>query len=358
MAYENMTYEYILRRMLDRVAEDYPNLDNREGSIIFNALAPAAMELSIMYVELDNVLNESFVDTASREYLLLACKQVGMDTEVFDANAGVHKAQFNTRDIPIGSRWSLENEPYNYVVTSYVGWQDSAYTYLVQCETVGTAPNKLTGTLEPITAIGVNPTYAKLVECVIDGEDETTDEDIREAYYEFIKSTVTDGNVAQYEQWCREYDGIGNYKIIRQWNGANSVKVSILDTSNKPASPELIDAFQDYLDPGGNGMGNGKAPIGSFVTVSTAKALQIPISAVVNMKPGYTKDKEAIDNAIAEYLAEAAYKREVIPYMSIGAVILGVEGVDRISDLLVNGGVQDIAPGEEEVAVLGATTWG
>ena len=66
MAYENMTYEVILKRMMDRVTEQYPNLDNREGSLIFNALAPAAIELAIMYTELDNVLKESFIDTASR----------------------------------------------------------------------------------------------------------------------------------------------------------------------------------------------------------------------------------------------------------------------------------------------------
>ena len=39
MAYENMTYELILQRMMDRVSLQYPNLDTREGSILFNALA-------------------------------------------------------------------------------------------------------------------------------------------------------------------------------------------------------------------------------------------------------------------------------------------------------------------------------
>ena len=38
--YENITYEDILQRMLDRV----PNsMDKREASIIFDALAPAAV---------------------------------------------------------------------------------------------------------------------------------------------------------------------------------------------------------------------------------------------------------------------------------------------------------------------------
>lgn len=39
--YENVTYEDILQRMLDRVPD---SMDKREGSIIYDALAPAAVE--------------------------------------------------------------------------------------------------------------------------------------------------------------------------------------------------------------------------------------------------------------------------------------------------------------------------
>ena len=51
--FEDMTYEVILKRMLDRVKN---SIDKREGSIIYDALAPAAVELSIMYDELDTSL--------------------------------------------------------------------------------------------------------------------------------------------------------------------------------------------------------------------------------------------------------------------------------------------------------------
>ncbi len=117
MAYEHMTYEAILSRMIERVTAKYPNLDTREGSLIFNALAPAAVELAIMYTELDNVLSESFVGTATREYLLIACEQMGMDISSFDANAGVHKAEFDV-EVPIGSRWNCDL--YNYAVAEFI----------------------------------------------------------------------------------------------------------------------------------------------------------------------------------------------------------------------------------------------
>ncbi len=64
--YETNTFEYVLDRMLARVPS---SLDKREGSIIYDALAPAAAELAQMYMELDVNLNLSFADTASGEFL-------------------------------------------------------------------------------------------------------------------------------------------------------------------------------------------------------------------------------------------------------------------------------------------------
>ena len=353
MAYESQTYEAILARMITRVSQGYPNLDTREGSIIFNALAPAALELAIMYTELDNVLNESFVDTASREYLLIGCQQMGMDISKFDASAGVHKGEFDV-EVPIDSRWNCEL--FNYTVTEYLGMEGDYYTYRMQCETEGTAPNKQTGDLTAITDMPTDLTYAKVTECLIEGENETDDDGIRKAYFEFVNSTITDGNIAQYERWCSEYDGVGNSKIIPLWDGANTVKVSILSSSNRAASDELVAEFQEYLDPNVEGMGNGVAPIGAFVTVTTATEVPIAIGANITMKSGHS-DTSTITDALEKYFSEIAYNKSTVGYMTIGAIILGAEGVDSINNLTINGGTSDITLGTEEIPVVGTTTW-
>ena len=49
--YEDRTYENILQEMLDRVTED---VDKREGSVIYDALAPAAYFLADQYFQLNN----------------------------------------------------------------------------------------------------------------------------------------------------------------------------------------------------------------------------------------------------------------------------------------------------------------
>lgn len=353
MVYGDMTYEVILSRMMERVSTKYPNLDTREGSIIFNALAPAALELAIMYTELDNVLNESFVNTASREYILIGCKDIGMDISMFEEKAGIHKGVFDV-EVPIGSRWNCDL--YNYEVVEYVGKEDEYYTYQMLCETLGSSPNNYTGELIPITDSVDGLTYSRLTECLIEGENETSDEDIRTAYYEFVNSTMSDGNIGQYSRWCDEYDGIGNYKIFPLWNGNNTVKVSILSSSNKVASETLIEDFQEYLDPNSEGMGEGLAPIGAFVTVSTASEVPITVTANVTMKNGYT-DTSVITKAIEDYFSEIAYQKTMIAYMNVGAAILNAEGVESINNLKLNGGTSDITLGDEEIPTLSNADW-
>lgn len=353
MAYENMTYEVILDRMINRVIEKYPNLDYREGSLIFNALAPAALELAVLYTELDNAMNESFIGTASREYLYKLCEQVGMDVTAFEAQAGIHKGEFNV-EVPIGSRWNCDL--YNYTVTEFIGMDGEYYTYKLVCETVGSTPNNQTGILTPITDNPDGLEYAEITECLIEGENELSDEAIREAYGEFVVGATTDGNIAQYKKWCNEYKGIGNYKIFPLWNGANTVKVSILSVSNNVASDELVAEFQEYLDPNSDGMGNGVAPIGAFVTVATATEIPVNITANITLKAGYT-DTSMITTAVEKYLSEIAYEKKVVPYMNVGAVIIGTECVEFIDNLLINDGTSDIRLEEEQIAVLKNATW-
>lgn len=355
MAYENMTYEVILQRMMERVTAQYPNLDNREGSILFNALAPAALELAIMYTELDNCRNESFVDTASREYMLMGCADMGMDIAQFEAKAGTHKGEFNV-EVPLGSRWNCEL--YNYVVTEAMGRNSATnyYEYKMVCESTGATPNNQTGDLIPITDAPTDLTHAALVECLIEGENERTNAEIRNAYFEFVNSSVSEGNAAQYKRWCDEYDGVGNSKILPLWNGANTVKVSILSASNRAATPELIAELQKYLDPNSSGMGDGVAPIGAVVTVDTATELPINISATVHMKAGY-EDTSAIATQLTKYFSSIAYEKSTVAYMTVGAEILNVHGVESISNLRVNNGTVDINLGDEQIPVLGTTNW-
>ena len=75
------------------------------------------------------------------------------------------------------------------------------------------------------------------------------------------------------------------------------------------------------------------------------------------MKDGYD-DKSVIDEALENYFAEVAYQKTSVSYLSVGAIILGVEGVDSIDSLRINDGTADIPLATEQIAILGTTLWG
>lgn len=133
--YEDKTYEAILQEKLARVAS---SLDKREGSIIFDALAPNSLESAMIYVALDTVLNETFADTASRDYLIMRCAERGITP--LPATCAVGVGEFSM-DIPVGTRFSCDK--YNWTVTEKI----ESLKYYLTCETAGADPNGYTGQL-------------------------------------------------------------------------------------------------------------------------------------------------------------------------------------------------------------------
>lgn len=355
MAFEDMTYEELNARMMERITVNYPELDTREGSMVFQAIAAAAMELSLAYERLDSVLNESFVDTASRDNLYRFCEQAGMDTSIFDATYGKFKGEFNI-EVPLGSRWNLST--YNYSVLESIGLNavSNLYEYVLLCETSGSEPNAVFGMLTPVDYINGNLTTANLTENIVPGENEATDEQIKDAYTLFVSHAYYNGNVQQYIEWAEEFDGIGAVKVFPLWNGTGTVKVSILDYEGDPATLTLITDFQNYLDPNIEGLGNGVAPIGAKVTVSTASTKTIDVTGNVKLKEGYA-DTSVLDDAIEKYFKEMSYKRDSVPYMNVGSAIVNLDAVDFLTGLTLNSGTADVPLGAEEIPVLGETTW-
>lgn len=63
---EKYTFENLIKEALEKVPD---NVDKREGSIIYDALAPACYQLAEMYMNLKNVVLNTFVTTSYGEYL-------------------------------------------------------------------------------------------------------------------------------------------------------------------------------------------------------------------------------------------------------------------------------------------------
>lgn len=360
--YESVTFEVIMQRMLDRIDDSF---DKREGSVIYDALAPAAAELAQMYIELDNTRDLGFIGTSSGEYLERLVSEFGM-TRIAATNAVVHGV-FNLDNISIGSRFSCEK--LNFKAVSKI----SDKNYRLECETAGTVGNITSGRLIPIDYIE-GLTSASVTELLIPARDTETDDELRKRYFSNIAGGAQDGNVAQYEKWAGEYPGIGRYKVTPIWNGVNTVKVTILNEENGAASQTLIDEFQAYLDPAnnggtvtvdgvtyvvGDGLGNGQAPIGAAVTVDTATVVYIDVKTTVTLASGYTTDTAAAEilAAVQEYCDTIALAKDKVKYFSVAAIVDSCPCVVDITSLKIKKstqisfyyGTSDIALGANEI---------
>ena len=351
--YENITYEDILQRMLGRIPA---TIDKREGSIIYDALAPAAVELQLMYIEFDIILSETFGDTASREYLIRRAAERGVFP--YAATKAVLKAVATPAsvNVPVGSRFSL-NE-LNYVVTEKIG--DGEYN--VQCESTGVVGNSYFGNLIPINYIqGLE--RIEITELLIPGEDDEATEDIRARYFATFDIKSYGGNKNDYIQKTNALAGVGSTKVTPIWNGGGTVLLTILNSEYNQASSALIQVVQNEIDPTKDGTGVGIAPIGHVVTVQTVDNVEINVSTVITFQEGYSfsGQKTAVEEAIEGYLLEirkewANEDASVVRISQIETRILNLPGVVDISGTKINGVASNLVLGAYEVPVLGGVT--
>ncbi|MCM1440083.1 MAG: baseplate J/gp47 family protein [Roseburia sp.] len=346
--YENKTYESILQEKLARVAA---SLDKREGSIIFDALAPNSLESAMIYVALDAILSETYADTASRDYLILRCKERGISP--LPATAAVGVGEFSM-DVPLGSRFSCDK--YNWTVTEQIG----PGRFYMTCEARGADPNGYTGQLIPIEYIDGLAT-AELVSIAINGEDEEDTETLRLRYLNSFDNQSYGFNRGQYIEVVEALPGVGGCKPYRAWNGPGTVKLVITDSNFQPPSEELIDTIQTAIDPTQNsGEGVGLAPIDHEVTVFGAAGEAINIETMLMLAPGWELEDVMpyAEAALDAYYKElnATWRKEtclLVRLSQIEARLLALDGVVDITNTKLNGAASNFMLGEDSVAVRG-----
>lgn len=367
--YEDQTYQVILRRTLDKVDEWAKSrgitIDTREGSLIRTALSPAVMEIQQMYIELDQVLNESFADTQTRDFLIRRCEERGIYVD--PATFAIRKGEFNI-SVPIGSRFSLNK--LNYIVTAPIDKEITAFK--LQCETAGNIGNMESGTLIPIEYVD-GLTDARLTEILIPGEDEEETEHLRQRYFNSLNALAYGGNVQDYVEKTVAIGGVGGLKVYPVWDGGGTVKLVILNSQFQIPSDTLINAVQTAIDPIPNqGLGLGIAPIGHTVTVEGVTGETVDITTHMTFAAGYDWEmllpyiKQAIDDYFTE-LSEGWDKVNwrleptatlVVRISQIETRLLGVTGVLDIADTMLNGETTNFTLNVDSIPQRGTVTNG
>lgn len=345
--YEANTFESILSRMLAKV----PNtIDKREGSMIYDAMAPAAVELAQAYIEMDAILNESFADTATRDYLIKRAAERGLSPT--EATNAVCRGEFNI-DIPIGERFSLGD--FNYTVKNKI----TTGVYELVCETPGSTPNGNLGTLIPIDYIEGLQTAA-LTEVLIPGEEEEETETFRTRYYATLSTKSFGGNRSDYKEKVNAIAGVGGVKVYPVWNGGGTVKIVIINSDYGKASDTLVDTVQTELDPVQNhGEGIGIAPIGHVVTVETVTETLIDTESDITYQDGYSFDevKSYIESMVDDYFLELKKSWQenslVIRISQLESRLLNINGILDVTGTTINGAAGNLALESDSIPVRG-----
>ena len=347
--FEARTYEALVKRALSRVSS---SMDKREGSMVFNGVAPSMAELAQLYIGADFIFKATYLLTAPREYLIKRASDRNMAP--YPASAAVFRAEFNI-EVPAGARFSCED--LNFVVTARMGPEDDTPTGLshrVTCETVGSIANHYAGQLIPVEYVD-GLTRAELVELLIPGDDEEETETFRQRVLDSFQSQAFGGNQADYREKVLAIPGVSAVKVHPVWNedlrpaslipndevaawyeaavasldpavaawlGAvyqaashklltvgGTVKLVIMASDNTAPTDTLIDDVQTAVDPTGNaGEGLGLAPIGHVVYVTGVTPESVDVTLHLTYTPGWSWEavQSYVDDVLDAYFAELA----------------------------------------------------
>lgn len=376
---QKYTYDYILTEALSKVPD---NVDKREGSIIRDALSPCCYEAAKHILYLADIIEQTYIETANGLWLDGRVIEGGItrDPATYAKKLGVFKTQLDEPcQISIGQSFSTVGDTIlNYTaVQVYVNEDGDVVpgSYIMQCNTVGSMGNSYIGRIVPNDYIE-KLASAEITTLLYPGEEEESDDSLRERFLANLMKTAFGGNIAQYRQWAKEIPGIGGVQVYPVWAGGGTVKLSIIDTDYNSCSSEFCQTILEKFDPensgGETGLGLGIAPIGHKVTVSTPLPRTINVSGKITLLPGYKLETllPQIKLALEEYLLSLRQAWEnsddennysVIVYLGrINFAILNVKGVSSAYELQLNGTDTDIRLTEtsslQEIPVLGTVS--
>ena len=376
---QKYTYDYILTEALSKVPD---NVDKREGSIIRDALSPCCYEAAKHILYLADIIEQTYIETANGLWLDGRVIEGGItrDPATYAKKLGVFKTQLDEPcQISIGQSFSTVGDTIlNYTAVQVYANEDGDVvpgSYIMQCNTVGSVGNSYIGRIVPNDYIE-KLASAEITTLLYPGEEEESDDSLRERFLANLMKTAFGGNIAQYRQWAKEIPGIGSVQVYPVWAGGGTVKLSIIDTDYNSCSSEFCQTILEKFDPensgGETGLGLGIAPIGHKVTVSTPLPRTINVSGKITLLPGYKLEtlmpdiKATLENYLLS-LREAWENSDdennysVTVYLGrINFAILNVKGVSSAYELKLNETDTDIKLTEtsslQEIPVLGTVS--
>ncbi|NFM25185.1 baseplate J/gp47 family protein [Clostridium sporogenes] len=361
------TEEQLVNDMLRNISDTY---EKSAGYLTYDITKTNAIELAFLYQYALSIANLRLVKDLSGDDLTARVYDNKGIVRKVATRAKVILTLTGTGTIKKGDLFSTPNNiEFASLETKQI---TETGTILAECTVVGNigmvGANSITEF--PITIAGFTTVINN--EASYDGFEEETDEALKQRYYESLKNPITSNNQAHFIYWAKSVTGVGNAKVIPLWNGDLTVKVIIIDSNMQPASVDLVNTVQEYIDPKGIldtntntwslwGTGAGASAIGNYCTVVSATAKDIDIECSITKANGYSdvEIKQNISTKITEYLKEIAFSATInyVSHAKVISLILSADGVLDAQNVKVNSSLsENVSIGEEEVAVMGTIT--
>lgn len=347
------SYEGLLKQALDKIPDNY---DKREGSVIFNAVAPMCMEMSYLYLKLRTMTDLIFIDTSVGDWLDRLVLQNGVQR--VDATYAEKYGEFN---LPHLEGYIFIKDEVKFEVIELVQNPDSeTFIYRLRCTEKGEIGNVEDGPLTSLNFIR-GLTKAKITGTIHEGADVESDEHLRQRYIDNVTDIPFGGNQADYRTEIKQMDGVGSCKVIPVWNGPGTVKCIITNADYEEPSEQLVNQVQQAIDPTLDGYGIGIAPIGHIVTVVGAEHTDINIEANVITHNAASDIQTKMEDAIKNYFKSLNQNWEsteniIVRISQITNYLLDVDGVIDVESIKINGDEANFVIDYEGLARLNKLT--
>ena len=347
-------FDAIMRDMLARVPD---TVDKREGSIIYDALAPTAYMLSVQNCMLAGLSDMLFGDTAEGEWLDRVVNDFGITRE--EASCAVRQivcrdSEGELFDIPIGSRFVING------ICFAVDRKLSDGCFGAVCEQAGENGNSYSGAVVPVDNIPGLGVAEMTAEPLIAARDEETDTQLRARFYQSVRETPFGGNRADYREKALGIKGVGDCVVFAASDGMGegNVGLMIADEQGGCASETLISEVKALFGNDGDGL----APVGHSVFVKTAEKLVIDAEVKLTLKAGSSIELVApvAVSAAEGYINGLAFDAPTVFYSKLMAEILNSHEAILDAKLTLNGGSENVSLDKSfegyRIAAAGAIT--
>lgn len=363
--FENMTFENLLEDVLDEAPDD---IDTRQGSIFYDAVAAVTLKIARLYTDLGLVINMTTVATATGDALDTKAGEYGMVRR--GATAAKYHVEFAGTVPDEGERFFTDEQ---FFVFRYDRGNDM---YYLEAEEAGVEGNTVVAGTTAFPVGDIRGLERAVFGVVYEyGADVESDDELRARVQSKISGPAENGNKEHYKTWCEEIEGIGRARIYPLWNGPNTVKAVLVDRNGNPCSPAKVSEVQEYVDPAtkgyettvngktyvvGDGLGEGRANIGAHFTAMSAQGLPVNVSFTAELAENYTEEtaKLEVEREVGRYLQRLSVNADelkdvVVRLTAIGGILSDLPCIVDYSDLLLNGETKNIIPGQDDVPILG-----